>query len=67
MTRRELLTLWKSRDRRYTLRKQNVTPDEVALIHYWRSEDIKRLESEDDRDIAAAVLSSWRPPLVEVR
>lgn len=64
MNRRELLKLWKERDRRYSIpRRDKLGEQDAANIRDFRMREVALLEKEDDRDVAMAILSQWRLPL----
>ena len=67
MTRRALLTLWASRDRRYGLpRRYQLTEADVSAIRAYRLREVELLEKDSDRQVAIAVLSTWRLPFSEM-
>lgn len=55
----ELLTRWKSRDRRYHLRRYGITETDRLLIVGWRRQEAEALPTAKDRAHALAVLAAW--------
>ena len=56
----DLLTRWRSRDRRYALRRYSVTDAERILIVGWRRTEAEALPTPKERSHALAVLAAWR-------
>lgn len=69
MTRAVLFRLWAERDRRYSFARKpgtHLTDAEVSSIRAYRLRETALLDSDQDRQVAVARLSTWRPPLAEV-
>lgn len=67
MTRRALLRLWADRDRRYGLaRRIQLTDADVSAIRAYRLREVELIAKDDDRQVAMAILSTWRLPFSEM-